>query len=134
MGHFQWQALATATYVIDMMFIKLSIGVFLLRLAVQNAYRYILWGSLVVVSIWSTVLFFWNLFQCKPVAAQWDYTLEHGTCVSADEIVAAAYALSVMTILSDWLYVGLSEHGGGRTSVRVTDGRRRYFRFRCFGR
>lgn len=134
MDHFQWQALATATYVIDMMFIKLSIGVFLLRLAVQNAYRYILWGSLVVVSIWSTVLFFWNIFQCDPVAAQWDYTLENEKCVSVDEIVSAAYALSVMTILSDWLYVGLPGDGGGRTSVRVADGRRRCFRFRCFGR
>lgn len=93
-----------------MMFIKLSIGVFLLRLAVQNVYRYILWGSLVIVAIWSTVLFFWNLFQCKPVAGQWDYTIEDRKCVSADAIVAAAYALSVMTILSDWLYVSLTHN------------------------
>lgn len=134
MEHSQWQALATATYVIDMMFIKLSIGVFLLRLAVQNVYRYILWGSLVIVSIWSTVLFFWNLFQCKPVAAQWDYTLENGKCVSPDAIVAAAYALSVMTILSDWLYVGLFRGRGSRDMVLVADGCRRCFRFRCFGR
>lgn len=89
-----------------MMFIKLSIGIFLLRLAMQKTYRYILWSSLVIVAIWSIVLFFWNLFQCKPVEAQWDYTLEGSTCVPIHEVVAAAYALSVMCILSDWLYVG----------------------------
>lgn len=103
----EYQALATATYVLDMMFIKVSIGVFLLRIATQKRYRYTIWASIVVVAIWSLVLFFWNLFQCNPIAAQWDYTLldnPENHCVSAQAIVNAAYALSVMTILSDWLY------------------------------
>lgn len=88
-----------------MMFIKLSIGIFLLRLAVQKVYKYILWGSLFVVTVWSTVIFFWDIFQCNPVAAQWDYTIPNSKCVTADQIVSAAYAISVMTILTDWLYV-----------------------------
>ncbi|KAI1801032.1 hypothetical protein F4811DRAFT_481521 [Daldinia bambusicola] len=104
----KYQALATATYVLNMWLIKLSIGIFLLRLATQKRYRYTLYGSLIVVSIWSVVLFFWNIFQCNPVSAQWDYTIlekdPKAHCVSADEIVNAAYALSVMNILSDWLY------------------------------
>ncbi|KAK6834621.1 hypothetical protein PG987_009315 [Apiospora arundinis] len=104
----EFQALATASYVLDMMFIKLSIGIFLLRLATQKRYRYLIWVSLVVIAIWSLALFFWNMFQCNPVEAQWDYTiLERDStahCASGEEIVSAAYALSVMTILSDWLY------------------------------
>ncbi|KAI1377203.1 hypothetical protein F4677DRAFT_48593 [Hypoxylon crocopeplum] len=103
-----YQALATATYVLNMWLIKLSIGIFLLRLATQNRYRYTLYASIIVVGIWSIVLFFWNIFQCNPVAAQWDYTIlendKNSHCVSADEIVNAAYALSVMNIVSDWLY------------------------------
>ncbi|KAF4973596.1 hypothetical protein FZEAL_9274 [Fusarium zealandicum] len=99
-----WQALATATYIIDMMFIKLSIGVFLLRLSVLNVYTWIIRVSLAAITIWSTVIFFWNLFQCSPVEKQWDFRIKDGKCVSADQIVAAAYAISVMTILSDWLY------------------------------
>ncbi|KAI0139438.1 hypothetical protein F4776DRAFT_588483 [Hypoxylon sp. NC0597] len=103
-----YQALATATYVLNMWLIKLSIGIFLLRLASQKRYTYTLYASIVIVSIWSVVLFFWNIFQCNPVAAQWDYTILQNDptshCVSADEIVNAAYALSVMNILSDWLY------------------------------
>lgn len=88
-----------------MMFIKLSIGVFLLQLSAQKVYRQILWVSLVVITIWSSVTFFWDVFQCKPVAKQWDYRVQHGHCVSAEEVVSAAYAVSVMTILSDWLFV-----------------------------
>lgn len=99
-----WQALATATYVLDMMFIKLSIGVFLLRLSVQKVYTWILWVSLAIITIWSCVIFFWDIFQCSPVAKQWDFRITDGHCVTADQIVAAAYSISVMTILSDWLY------------------------------
>ncbi|KAI0525674.1 hypothetical protein F5B22DRAFT_658467 [Xylaria bambusicola] len=103
----KYQALATASYVSNMWLIKLSIGLFLFRLADQR-YKWILGISIVVVGIWSLTLFFWNIFQCSPVPAQWDYTIlardPESHCVSADEIVNAAYALSALTILSDWLY------------------------------
>ncbi|KAI5862939.1 hypothetical protein GGS23DRAFT_570231 [Durotheca rogersii] len=103
-----YQALATATYILNMWLVKLSIAIFLVRLSSQNRYKYTIYGSITVVSIWSIVLFFWNLFQCNPVPAQWDYTIlqqdPNARCVSADEIVNAAYALSVMNVLSDWLY------------------------------
>ncbi|KAL2753900.1 hypothetical protein ACRALDRAFT_2043034 [Sodiomyces alcalophilus JCM 7366] len=99
-----YQALATATYVANMMFIKLSIGIFLLRLAPSKVYIWTIYISLAIVCIWSIVLFFWSIFQCSPIEAQWDYTLPDGRCVSPEEVVAAAYSLSVMTILSDWLY------------------------------
>ncbi|KAI1754601.1 hypothetical protein F4782DRAFT_37602 [Xylaria castorea] len=104
----KYQALATASYVFNMWLIKLSIGLFLFRLAVRNRYKWILGISIFVVGIWSLALFFWNIFQCNPVPAQWDYTIltndPKSHCVSADEIVSAAYALSALTILSDWLY------------------------------
>lgn len=86
------------------MFIKLSIAIFLLRLAVERRYRWTLLGSMFVVAVWSTVLFFWNIFQCSPVQAQWEYTIPDLKCVTSEQIVSAAYALSVMTIITDWLY------------------------------
>ncbi|GAW16977.1 hypothetical protein ANO14919_064260 [Xylariales sp. No.14919] len=104
----KYQALATASYVLNMWIIKLSIGLFLFRLAVQKRYKWILGVSIIIVGIWSLALFFWNIFQCSPVPAQWDYTIltsdPTSHCVSADEVVSAAYALSALTILSDWLY------------------------------
>lgn len=99
-----WQALALTTYIIAMMFIKLSIGVFLLRLSIEPVYRWILWISLVVVGVWSTVMFFWDIFQCNPVYRQWDYSVQNSYCIGSGHIISAAYAITVMTILSDWLY------------------------------
>ncbi|KAI1330141.1 integral membrane family protein [Xylariaceae sp. FL0255] len=62
-----------------------------------------------VFGIWSIIsLFFFNLIQCDPVAAQWDYTIlekdPKAWCVSATVVVDGAYALSVLSILSDWFY------------------------------
>jgi hypothetical protein len=90
-----------------MMLIKLSIGLFLLRFSVQRVYFYIITISLAIITIWSLVLFFWNLFQCNPVQKQWDYRILGGSCVTPDQVVQAAYAISIMTILSDWLYVSV---------------------------
>ncbi|RYP42395.1 hypothetical protein DL767_000317 [Monosporascus sp. MG133] len=104
----KYQALATATYVLNMWLIKLSVGIFLLRIAVERRYRYTLYISMIIVSIMSFAIFIWDIFQCKPVEAQWDYTiLDHDPeahCVSADAVVNAAYALSAQNIVSDWLY------------------------------
>ena len=87
-----------------MMFIKLSIGVFLLRIAILKRYIWTLRISMVIVFIWSTVIIFYQFFQCQPVAFQWDYTIEGGRCASGESFLAAAYSISVMTIVSDWLY------------------------------
>lgn len=87
-----------------MMFIKLSIGVFLLRLSSQRRYTWIIWISMGIVAAMSIALFLWDMFQCDPVAAQWDTSLPGFTCVSAEQVIQAAYALSVLSIVSDWLY------------------------------
>lgn len=103
----QWQSLAIGTYIFLMMVVKLSIGVFLLRIAAQKVYIWILRISLVVITIWSLGIFFWNIFQCDPVDKQWDYRITIGRCVSPEEIVSAAYAMTALTVLSDWLYVSV---------------------------
>jgi len=86
------------------MFIKLSIGLFLLRIAVGQVYIWILRISMVVITIWTTAIFFYDLFSCLPVQAQWDVNIENQHCVSGSAFVSAAYSFSVMAILSDWLY------------------------------
>jgi hypothetical protein len=100
----QYQALATISYIANMMFIKLSIAIFLLRIAVKKVYIYILQVSIVVVAIWSVIIFFYDIFQCVPVEAQWNFTITSAKCVSGTQFVAAAYSISVMSISTDWLY------------------------------
>jgi hypothetical protein len=87
-----------------MMFIKLSIALFLLRIAVKRLYVWILRISMAVVAIWSVAIWIYELFQCIPVEAQWNYTIKNAKCDSGPSFVAAAYSISVMTIVTDWLY------------------------------
>jgi hypothetical protein len=87
-----------------MMFIKLSIALFLLRIAVKQPYIWILRISMVIVAVWSVAIWIFDFFQCIPVEAQWNYTIKNAKCVSGPSFVAAAYSISVMTIISDWLY------------------------------
>jgi hypothetical protein len=87
-----------------MMFIKLSIALFLLRIAVKRLYIWILRISMVVVTIWSVAIWIYELFQCIPIDAQWNYTIKNAKCASGPSFVAAAYSISVMTIVTDWLY------------------------------
>ncbi|KJZ68982.1 hypothetical protein HIM_11623 [Hirsutella minnesotensis 3608] len=94
----------TRIYILDMIFVKLSIGIFLLRLAVWTAYKWILRICLVVFALWGLGLFFWNTFQCNPVEKLWDFRIQYGYCASPDAIVSWAIALSVLNIVSDWVY------------------------------
>lgn len=87
-----------------MAFIKASIAVFLLRIAVRRRYKWILKISLAIIIIWTIAIFLFNIFQCTPVAFQWDFTIEGGKCVDGAQLVNAAYAFSVLAVLSDWLY------------------------------
>lgn len=57
-----------------------------------------------VILVWSTAIVFYQFFQCQPVAFQWDNTIPGGKCAPGEEFVKAAYSISVMTIVSDWLY------------------------------
>lgn len=88
-----------------MMFVKLSVGVFLLRLSAKKVYSMILKSSLIVVALYTMGVFFWDVFQCMPVAKQWDYRITNGHCASGQDIINAAYAISVLTVVSDWFYV-----------------------------
>lgn len=89
------------------MFIKLSLGVFLLRIAVKQRYIWILKISMVIITIWSTAIFLYSIFECQPVEAQWDFTIQPQKCTSGDSFVAAAYSISVLSIVSDWMYAVL---------------------------
>ncbi|RCI08637.1 hypothetical protein L249_4876 [Ophiocordyceps polyrhachis-furcata BCC 54312] len=100
-----WQSIATSIYILNMMFVKLSIGIFLLRLTnVWAIYKWILWISLTIVTLWSIGLFIWDIFQCTPVQKQWDFRIERGQCASPKGIVDSVIALTVLTVSSDWLY------------------------------
>ena len=62
---------------------KTSILVFYLRLAqnTQKILRLASWTVLIIVNIAGTILTFLNIFQCQPIHAAWDPTVESPQCI-----------------------------------------------------
>ncbi|EUC50581.1 hypothetical protein COCMIDRAFT_81567 [Bipolaris oryzae ATCC 44560] len=60
-------------------FIKLSIGLFLLRLADRTRWRPFLIGMLIFIVIFTLGSTFAIIFQCIPIRAGWDYTMRPPT-------------------------------------------------------
>jgi hypothetical protein len=85
-----------------MAFVKISIGLLMLRIVVARRYTYVIIISMVLVTLWSLAELFFVIFQCRPVQYQWNDTIEGGVCTG--NFVSAAVAFSVMSIVSDWFY------------------------------
>jgi hypothetical protein len=85
-----------------MAIIKCSLATFLLRIAIEKAYRLTIYVSMAIVVIYSLVIFFYNLFLCYPVEFSWNRTIEGGTC--APGALVTGYALSALAIVSDLFF------------------------------
>ncbi|KAK5993256.1 hypothetical protein PT974_06685 [Cladobotryum mycophilum] len=98
----KWQAVATITYILNMMFIKLSIGVFLLRLSVKTIYNYIIRTSLTIIVFWSLGIFVWDILQCMPVEKQWDYRITRGSVPRLGVLSLLLMLLALLPIPMLW--------------------------------
>lgn len=87
------------------MLVKLSVGFLLLRIIPNGnrRYRWVLYGSMVFVAIWSIITAGIILFQCSPVPEAWNRT-GNGKCLAPISITNTGYAFSAMDILFDWLF------------------------------
>lgn len=85
------------------MALKLSISIFLLRLAVTRTSRIIIYVLIGVVELYSAFYFFLFVLQCRPSSYFWtQYTGGTGTCVDPKVTVDATYAYSAISCVADW--------------------------------
>lgn len=94
-------------YIIDSGFIKISVGLLLLRLAVVPTHRYIIHASIVILALWTTITFLIVAFQCRPLRLAWNPASGTGTCMAPIAITRLGYAFSALDIGSDFLYAFL---------------------------
>lgn len=80
--------------------VKASIAVFLIRLTTQKRYHYPLWFVIIATIAGCVVPGVVVVTLCKPLAAQWDPSL--GTCGDYSIITKLSYAVSVITVVTDW--------------------------------
>lgn len=91
------------------MVVRLSIGVFLLRLLVEKWTRIAVWTTLIVMSAFSTFYALFTIFQCWPVEyfwTRWDglITGENGGagwCLPYADVPDSSIAQGVMAFLAD---------------------------------
>ncbi|KAI1641310.1 hypothetical protein F4809DRAFT_585837 [Biscogniauxia mediterranea] len=81
--------------------IKSSIAIFLLRIAIQRRYRYPLWFVIIATIVGCVVPGVVVITLCRPLSAQWDPSA--GTCGDYSIIISLSYAVSVITVVTDWV-------------------------------
>lgn len=100
--YFWW--LCELFYTITTVFIRLSIAVFLLRIAVKPLHRGIIFGTLGAVVAFSIFYLFLVIFQCHPVSFFWlQYAGEKGSCINPAAVPDASIAHSAVSFTADWI-------------------------------
>ncbi|KAK8022297.1 hypothetical protein PG993_013064 [Apiospora rasikravindrae] len=96
-------------YCITMITSKISIGVFLLRITVVKAHKWIIYVVLFLSVITGVVFFFVTLLQCQPLYYFWDKD-NPGTCLPPSIIAALTYLYSAFSVLCDFTFALLPLH------------------------
>ncbi|QRC98512.1 hypothetical protein JI435_045660 [Parastagonospora nodorum SN15] len=79
---------------------KLSVGFFLLRIAVQPFYKKLIIGIMCFMSFYTIGCFFTIVLQCTDLRVQWDQTVK-GTCWSTKTLKSLSYSNQALNILTD---------------------------------
>ena len=85
---------------------KLSIGVYFLRLSSQKYQFRVIYTTLTVVMVFSTMYFFFLVFQCTPIEYSWtqSYSNRNGKCLGRSTLANVTYAHAAMSALTDWAF------------------------------
>lgn len=81
--------------------IKTSVACLLLRVPHHLMWRMVLYVTIVLVVACSIGSFAFNLLQCRPLAAAWDYTVVDAKCVGPKSIQIASNVSSGVNIATD---------------------------------
>ncbi|KAF2840076.1 hypothetical protein M501DRAFT_674692 [Patellaria atrata CBS 101060] len=93
-----------AFYILSTCFVKLSLGLFLLRFAIHRLYIWILRVTVIGTTLVSTTSFFFLLFQCNPASDFWNIGPSAHTCLPARVVLGWVYAASAVNALADWTF------------------------------
>ncbi|KZM28652.1 uncharacterized protein EKO05_0010129 [Ascochyta rabiei] len=89
-------------YLFAICLVKLSVGFFLLRIAVTRVYRRIIIGVMAFMAFYTIGCFFTLVLQCTNLAVQWDPTAT-GTCWPPHTIKALSYTNVTLNVFTDIL-------------------------------
>ncbi|KAI5468168.1 hypothetical protein BGZ63DRAFT_346594 [Mariannaea sp. PMI_226] len=92
-------------YVFCTCVVKVSVGLFLLRVSIDVKHIWILRLSIVSTVVFGTAFFFVGVFQCNPISAYWEiYPGVEGYCVPERTIIIMNYVASCLNCIADWTF------------------------------
>ncbi|KAF4990339.1 hypothetical protein FDECE_14415 [Fusarium decemcellulare] len=86
------------TYCFSLIFLKGSICMTLLRIAVVKAHRVIIWSTLVFSTVMTGLAIIALFLICRPISTAWG---SPGTCVTPVFIMALGYIVSSVAVITD---------------------------------
>ncbi|KAI0480352.1 hypothetical protein GGR56DRAFT_268245 [Xylariaceae sp. FL0804] len=100
---FRWAG--ELAYVVTSVFLKFTIGIFLLRICSRAWQKAVIWIVLVACLVFNLFYCFIAAFQCNPVDYYWmAYEgAEDGKCLSKTIITSSTYSASGINACADWV-------------------------------
>jgi fumarate reductase subunit C len=97
--------LGEIAYILTSVFLKLTVGIFLLRICSRQWQSVVIWAVLAIVLIFNIVYMFIAIAQCQPVDYFWTRITSvsiKGTCVSKELASGSTYANTAVNAFADW--------------------------------
>ncbi|KAH6646252.1 hypothetical protein BKA67DRAFT_583665 [Truncatella angustata] len=92
-------------YVLTATFLKVTVGIFLIRLSVVKYHIWFLRILMVASVVLGTAYLFVVLFQCRPISTFWEEAPgTAGKCLENNPVAITTYVASVMNCLADWAF------------------------------
>ncbi|KAH7348846.1 hypothetical protein BKA65DRAFT_525848 [Rhexocercosporidium sp. MPI-PUGE-AT-0058] len=93
-------------YVVATTVTKVAIAAYFLRLSSKRYQRVVVYSTLSAVLVFSTMYFFFLMFQCSPINYLWMKYNEDGkgTCLNSITLSAVTYAHCAMSAITDWSF------------------------------
>ncbi|KAF1832844.1 hypothetical protein BDW02DRAFT_528991, partial [Decorospora gaudefroyi] len=89
----------------SMWIVKLSICAYLLALNFSKRYRWVVWGTIVFVTVFNFLLpVTQHLGLCRPLASRWDTRITDKKCWSQMVRISIAYTQAISNIVTDLVY------------------------------
>jgi hypothetical protein len=95
--------LAESTYVVTMIFLKISLGLFFLRISVLKVQRWTIYTIVFVSTLFGIAYFLYSLLQCgAPIQAQKYWEMRFlDECVSNSSILGMSYVHAILMAATD---------------------------------
>jgi hypothetical protein len=97
-------------YIWTVLFLKLSVGLFYLRLAVEKWQKGVVWFLMAISTAFSVALFFLVVFQCGVPNDMVSFVIKKATkqgCITGYQIQAVTFTHAAITAFTDWIFVAL---------------------------